>query len=143
MGSNYHQGKAHLQVYTILLIALNSVLTDSCLLNNSTYDTYRTNLSTARTAINTALTNVGGAEQDIAAQNHHYRIKNELDLVLAGTPVEQISAQRAALKQAEANLTSQQVKSNKLKPMFKLFRPAGTSVIRAPFAGLVTKQEES
>ncbi len=137
------KAKAHLQVYNNFLIALNSVLTDSCLLNNSTYDTYRTNLSTARTAINTALTNVGGAEQDIAAQKIIIsRIKNELDLVLAGTPVEQISAQRAALKQAEANLTSQQAQVQQAQANVQAIQAQlGQSVIRAPFAGLVTKQE--
>lgn len=90
---------------------------------------YKTSLSTARTEVSGAITAVSAQKQAISSQLLIVqRIENELALKLAGTPAEEIDAQRASLRQAEANVASIQAQ-------------LGKSVLRSPIRGVVTAQE--
>jgi len=117
----------HLAQVRSFLDDLNDVLTAGCTLNNSSLDTYRTNVSTGRANVNTAIANANGREEDIASQKTTVaKIEKELTLKLAGAAPEEIAAQEAQLRQAEAKaqLTRAQL---------------AKAVLRAPFAAKVVK----
>lgn len=137
------RAKAHLAVFDNFFDSVNETLTVSCALTNSALDTYRTNASTAKAAISTAIGTVNSAQQSISAQKLVVaKSSNELAVVLAGSSSQQISAQEAAVRQAEAYVTSQraQVTSAQANVQSVEAQLSG-NVIHAPFAGVVTKQE--
>jgi len=99
--------------------------------NNSsaTINTYKTNINTARAEINTATTNVGNQKQSIASQKLTVAtFQNQLNLKLAGSTPEQIAAQEAAVKEADANVQNYAAQLEK-------------TIIRSPFNGMVTRQD--
>lgn len=94
-----------------------------------TISAYKANLTTARTNVNAALSSVNDHLQTLAAERLSVKkIEDELRLKLAGTPVEQIAAQAAALEEARAHLDL-------------IYAELDQSVIRAPLAGIVTRQD--
>ncbi len=98
-------------------------------LTQATADAYRGDITTGRTNVAAATTAVSGASQNLAAQALTVaRVRSELALLTAGATAEAISAQRAKLLQAEARRDVAQAALAK-------------TVITAPFAGLVTKQD--
>lgn len=120
--------KDHLLAVRLLLNRLADALVASINLSDATLSTYQTALGTARTNTNSALAGVNTASQNIASQKIVVeRIKNELNLKLAGNTPEQIAAQEAATLQATANLESAQVALSK-------------TVLRSPIKGTVTKR---
>ena len=121
--------KIHIAIFKNFLEKTNEALTDGCTINNSSLDTARTNVGTARTNVVTAIGNINNQEQDIATQKlTALKIKNELNLKLAGTLPEQITAQRAVLRQAEASAQLIQTQ-------------IGKATLRAPIAGVITKED--
>ena len=60
--------KGHLIDIRGFVDRLNDVLTDDCVLGQSSLDIYRTNVNSSRTNINTALTNINDQEQSINSQ---------------------------------------------------------------------------
>ncbi len=93
----------------------------------------KTILSSAKTSINTEISAVANSQQNILIQ----KVTNEnaiasaqaaLDLKKAGTVPEQIVAQEARVKLAQASLQNIQAQLSK-------------TILFAPFAGVVTKQE--
>lgn len=95
----------------------------------STINTYKTNINTGRTNVNTAFTSVSDQEQNIAAQKITVeKVQNELDLILAGTVSEQITAQEAQVKQTEAKKQNIQAQLTK-------------TAIRSPINGIITNQD--
>ena len=123
------KAEGHLAQIKSFLDDLNDVLTAGCTLNNSSLDTYRTNVNTGRANINTALTNVKNREEEIASQKATVsHIERELELKLAGTTKEEIAAQEAQVRQTEAG--AELVRAQLAK-----------TVLRASFAGIVTKQD--
>lgn len=137
------QAQAHLSTISMLFSSLNQTLTVSCALTDSSLDTYRSNVATARTSINTALTNVAAAEQTIAAQKITVqRVRNELLLKQAGASSEELAAQEASVRQAQATVDSQSAIVAQQQAVVQNYQAQlAKNIIRAPFAGLVTKQD--
>lgn len=97
-------------------------------LSQTTIDAWRADVSTARTNVNTALSNVtAAAEKFESAEAALDLALEELALKRAGTVSEQILAQEARGEQARARVEQLQTQ-------------IGKTVLRAPFAGIITKQ---
>lgn len=96
-------------------------------LSATTVSTYKSNIYTARTNVNTTYTSLSTQEQTIDSQKIIVqKTKNELDLMKAGSTSEQILAQEAQVEQARGNEMYYRTQYEK-------------TVLRAPFAGTVTK----
>lgn len=106
-----------------------SVLSPSSSLTTATIDGWRSDVSTARNTINSALSGLTTAEESYEeAQRDLVLAREELVLKEAGTVPFQITAQEAALEEAQAKLATLAVQLNKM-------------TLRAPFAGIITKLE--
>jgi len=96
-------------------------------LTQTTIDTYKSSLSTARTNINTGIANLSTADEKFRnASGAVATAEQELALTLAGSTPEDIAAQEAALEYAQAQVKSSEALLAK-------------TVIRAPFSGVVVK----
>jgi len=119
----------YLTVFRDFLERTNDNLVAGCVLNDSSLDTYRTNVSKARTNVSTAVSDVQTLEQKITSQKLTVqKISDELNLKLAGTASEQIVAQEALVEQARAQAQSYQVQIAK-------------TILRASLNGIITKQD--
>lgn len=95
----------------------------------STAEIYKANINTARGNVNTGLTSLSDRVQDISAQKIVVqKSRFSLELERAGATKEQLAAQMAQVKQAEAKaeVIQAQIRQNS---------------IFAPFPGLVAKQD--
>lgn len=119
----------YLSFFRTFIADLSTALDAAPNLVAATIASYKSSVATARTDANTALTNVNGAAQDIAAQKLVVK-QSEADLnqVLAGNTPESIKSQTAKLKEAEARVQGTQAQIEKI-------------ILRAPFSGVVTKQD--
>ena len=109
-------------------LAVNS-LTSSSDLSQTTIDTYKSAVSTARTNVNTASTNLQSAEEDLrTAESNVSLAEKELIFKKTGSTSEQIAAQEALVKKAEAGADLIRVKISK-------------NILRSPMDGIITKQE--
>lgn len=96
---------------------------------SSTYDSWKTDVSTSRTNINTAIVNLSSAEEELSATMSALSLaEQELNLKQAGSVPEQILAQEAQVEKAQADVKKYQADLSK-------------TVIRAPIGGVVTKQD--
>lgn len=129
LSARLKQGKAHLaQAENYLVRALDSVDKSSGLAA-ATIEAYRSAIGLGRTNTNAAWTAINSQEQNIASQEITVaKIKEELVLKKAGASAEEIAAQEAKVKQAEANLAAVEAQ-------------LGQTKLRSPFAGLVTRQD--
>ncbi|MBU6414958.1 efflux RND transporter periplasmic adaptor subunit [Patescibacteria group bacterium] len=111
-----------------IALAINS-LTPSSSAPQSTIDTYKANVATARANINAAIANLSSAVEKWRSQDSALTLaQNELALAKAGTVSEQVAAQEAAVKQAQAKRETIQAQIAK-------------TVLYSPIAGVITKQE--
>lgn len=111
-----------------IAFAINS-LTPSASAPQSTIDAYKANVATARANINTAIVNLSAAVEKWRSQDSALTLaKNELALAKAGTVADRITAQDAALKQAQAKRATIQAQIAK-------------TFLYSPIAGVITKQE--
>ncbi len=121
--------KDHLAVIKSLLDRTSETLSTGCTTNDASLDTYRKNVSTARTNLVSAETDVNTLIQNIAAQKITItKIDSELKLKLAGNTKEQLDAQKAQVEYSGARVESAEAELLK-------------TIIRAPFNGIVTKQD--
>jgi len=98
-------------------------------LTQTTIDGYKTDVSSARTSINTAITNLNTVSEKLTtAQASLLIAQKELDLKEAGTSDEQIAAQEAKVKSAEATVFNYETQLKK-------------TILKAPFAGTITRQD--
>lgn len=87
---------------------------------------YKVNVSTARSSIGLATSSLAGSETSLSATMSSLSLaEKNLTLARTGSTKEQISAQMAAVKQAEANLQSIQVSLSK-------------TILRSPIDGVIT-----
>lgn len=122
------KSKNHLAVILDFLNGLADVLNNSTGLTSSALDSYKANLTTARLSITTAMTNINNQKQAIDAQKIIIeRAQSQLALKKAGAAAEDIAAQEAAVRQAQANVLNYRDQLEK-------------TYIRAPINGIVTKQ---
>lgn len=129
------------------LARLSDAVDSAAGLSTTTMDTYRTSVNTAWTNVNTAITNINNQEQLIAsqkitnknnidaaqktvndAQSALQSAQDSLALKKAGSTPEQIDAQKAAVKQAAAQIKNYEIQLSQ-------------STIKSPIAGIVTAQE--
>ncbi len=104
-----------------------SSMTASDAIPQTTIDKYKADISSARSAISTAISSLSSAEQTYKTSgNALERAEDQLALKKAGSTVEQINSQAALLKSAQADLQSAQAL-------------LGRTNITAPFNGIVTK----
>lgn len=109
-------------------IAVNALSANSSL-SATTVDGYKTSVSTARTGLISAQSSISTAEEKLnTAQSTLLIAQKNLALKQAGTSAEEISAQEAQVLQYQAQLQAVGAQLSKM-------------TIRAPFAGLVTKQD--
>jgi len=130
----------HLIIVRDFLNTTSAALDNATNLASSDLYTYKGYLNTGRTNVATALTNVNSQKQSISsqkaanqsnittAQNTLNAARENLNLKEAGSTSEEISQQEAQVKYARANVESYQAQLSK-------------TVIRAPFDGLVVKQD--
>jgi len=104
-------------------------LTPNSSLTQTTIDGYKLDVITARTNINTAINNLASAKEKLrTAETNVMLERQELQLKQSGSTAEQISAQEARVKSADANV------KNYLALIAK-------TVISSPINGVVTKKE--
>jgi RND family efflux transporter MFP subunit len=128
LSSALAEARQRLQVVRDFLASALDAVSNAAGVSAATTETYKANVAVARTNVQTALTNVSAKEQEIAAQQVVVnRIQNELTLARAGATSDQIAAQTAAVRQANAIVDGVRAQIGKL-------------VLRAPFAGVVTVQ---
>lgn len=112
----------------LISIGVNA-LTTSSTLSKTTLDSYKTDVSTGRTNIYTAITNLATAEEKLKTAKSTLTIaEDELTLKKAGAIPEQITAQEAQVKQAEAKMQIIRAQMEK-------------NILRSPINGIVTKQD--
>ncbi|RJQ36357.1 efflux RND transporter periplasmic adaptor subunit [Candidatus Parcubacteria bacterium] len=98
-------------------------------LSQTTIDGWKSDVSTGRTNVNTALANLVSAEEKLRTAESNLAVaENELALKEAGATLEAIASAEAKLRQAEARRDV-------------LRAQLAETVMSAPFAGLVTKQD--
>lgn len=154
-------GKKNILIIRDFLQKANEAVLDSGGLTDATIDTYRSNITSALTSVNTALSLISSQEQKIAAQKVvsqnsvaevQARLNDarsalaaalaELNLKRAGATAEELSAQRALVKQAEANLASQKSRVAEAQAaVLSLQAQLSENILTAPFSGTVTRQE--
>jgi RND family efflux transporter MFP subunit len=114
------QAEEHMNLVLTLLSNLQDTLDDPPGLDQTTLDSYKSNLNTARSNVVAAMGYVDTDQQNITAQTITVqKAENDLALTRAGSTQEQLDAQRAQVNYYQAQL-------NKTR-------------IFAPFAGTVTR----
>lgn len=108
--------------------AVNSLLLSTAY-SQATIDSWKSDVSLARSNLNSAVTNLLAGEQAYRASDSAFTVAtNELTLKQAGPTPETIALQEAKIRGVEATLANYDAQINK-------------SVITAPFEGVVTRQE--
>ncbi len=109
-------------------LAVNSLTVGSDI-SQTTIDTYKSAVSTARTNVNTASTNLQSAEESLrTAESTVALAEKDLAVQKSGSTPEQISAQEALVRKAEASADIIRVK-------------IGKNLLRSPINGVVAKQD--
>ncbi|MFC1756948.1 efflux RND transporter periplasmic adaptor subunit [Patescibacteria group bacterium] len=96
---------------------------------SSTYDSWKTDVSTARMNVNTGVVNLSSAEEGMKTAISTLNLaKQNLELAISGSTPEQIATQKAHVEKAEADVRNYQAKVYK-------------TLIRSPIGGVVTVQD--
>lgn len=132
LAANTKTAKDNLSLVKTLLedagVALSSV-SPSQNLSQSTLDSYKTDISTARVNVSTAINNLTTAEEKLKTAESNVSIaEKELALKRSGSTLEQIKYQEAQIKQAEAKVLAVRAQ-------------IGKNILRSPINGLITKQD--
>ena len=98
-------------------------------LSQTTIDSYKSDVSSARTSINTAISNISAKNDNFISSNStlNLEIKN-LELMIAGSDPQKVIAQEAVVEGAKADVTKNEAELRK-------------TIITSPINGVVTKQE--
>jgi multidrug resistance efflux pump len=137
--------RANLQAVKIFLeklaVALNGALTTGTI-TQTTIDAWIIDISAARTSVNVAITSHTNAKEKLSAAETALSVAmNELTLRESGGTPEQIDAQEALVSQAEANIASQRAQVRLRQSVIQSVEARiAKNILRAPFAGTVTKQ---
>lgn len=108
-------------------LAVNA-LTPSGSLSQTTIDSYKGSVATARSNVNTAIVNLTAAEEKFrTAQSTLLLAQNELALKQSGVGKEQVAAQEARVQQAAAKIETARAQFEK-------------TILRSPIDGIVTKK---
>lgn len=106
-----------------------NALAASSTLTQMTINTYRSDISTGRTNVSGSAVNLSTANEKYRSEESDLELeRRELLLDRAGATKEAIDAQKAAVSQADASVLKAQAELSQ-------------TVIRAPFAGVITRQD--
>ncbi len=98
-------------------------------LSQTTIDSWKNDISTARVNLNSAVVNLSAAEENLRnAESAVNLAEQELILKKSGATADQILAQEASVEEAEANTLNTRVQITK-------------TVLTSPIKGIITKQE--
>ena len=123
--------KTYLGKFKTFLERTTDTFVGGCTSVSPNLDTYRTSVSAGRTSVVSALLAVSDNRQEILSQElTTERLRQELALARAGSAPEEIAAQAALVKQAEAQAESTRAQIEK-------------KFLRAPIKGTITKQDGS
>lgn len=115
--------------YLVKVAKVVNMLVAGSSLTQTNIDSYKAGISTARTNINTATSNISAADEKFrTAMSNVLIAQKQLDLDKAGSTPEEIEAQAAQVKQAQASADLIQAQLAK-------------TVLRAPISGTVTRQD--
>ncbi|MCB9798758.1 efflux RND transporter periplasmic adaptor subunit [Candidatus Nomurabacteria bacterium] len=150
-----------LQFVQAYLNSVDSALKKAQNLSVSSLETYKASVNSAKNSITTALTNINNKQQEILAQEASNALsvtsvqaelnsasytldvaKRELALKQAGSSQEEIEAQKARIKQAQANVASGNAKIAQSQANYQSIEAklAKTQLI-SPIDGIVVKQD--
>lgn len=134
-------GQNHTRIILKMLDRLMDATTAGAGLPAATLSTYKTNVTTARTNVNAVATNFSSQLASLKSQKISLeKIHNELALKLAGNTNQTIEQQKQAVKQAEANVASQDAQIQSAEAgVAAAGATVEKSLIRAPVAGTVVK----
>ncbi len=130
-------------------------------LDSTTLATYQSNVKTAWTNVNTAISNINSQKQSISAQivlnennvataqakvneanNTLEALKSQLLLDQAGPTSQEIAAQEAQVRSAEANVAYQKSRISEAKANLSVtYADYVKAYLKAPFDGLVSKMD--
>ena len=111
-----------------LAFAVNA-LTSSSVLSQTTIDTYKANVTSARSSVETTLTALMDADKDVrSAKSALHVAQNELTLKISGATAETIAAQEAKVAGVRALVENYDAQIAK-------------TMLLAPFTGVVTRQD--
>lgn len=150
--------ESDLKIIRTFLNTLTTAVNSSISLSQDTRDSYHTKINTARTNVNTELTDINTHNQLIAAQkatnaaaiatketalttaqNATFVAQDELRLLLAGTPQEQLDAQRARVTQATSAIASQEALITQIDAdIANIETRLAQTIMKAPTNGTVT-----
>lgn len=112
----------------LLALAVNSIVPSSEV-SQTTIDAWKLSVITARTNVNTAITNLLAQDEKYRSLQSSLAIsKNELLLKQAGATPESILAQEAKISAVRATIANYKTQIEK-------------GILRAPFSGVITKQD--
>lgn len=121
--------KSNLDVVRALLQKINETLVTGCTINDSSLNSYRTNISTARANVINAIEDIVSLQQSIQSQKLTVqKVERELELKLAGNTEEQISAQKGQVDFSKARVEGAEAELQK-------------TIITAPFNGTITRED--
>lgn len=108
---------------------ITTIVTPSSSLSSTTISGWKTDITSGRTNVNTAISLVAAAEEKWRAARSALDVaKQELAYKRSGTPAEQIAAQEARVAQTEATVSMYLAQLSK-------------ATLHAPIAGVITKQD--
>lgn len=133
------------QFLSALSTAFNGAISyhDGSTLSQTTIDALKTSLATAQTKTNASFDDMVAQRNAIETKELVVvRVTQELALKKAPATTEQIAAQEAAIKQAEASVASAQANVEQAHAQVaNVQAQLGKRAIRAPFSGVIAKQE--
>ncbi len=116
------KAQEHLIVFRNLLENTQSLLNQTCILNNSSFNDERDLISSARSSLATAISAVWAKASDIKKAHSLLSVaQSNLNLTLAGSDPEDIKVQESKVSDAQAEVSKYQ--------------------LRSPINGIVTKQD--
>lgn len=116
------------QFLDMIALAVNA-LTPTSGMSQTTIDAYKSGVITARTDVNTAITNISTVFEKLKdAESGLIIATQELSIAITGGTAEELATQKAYIEQAEAKMQAVQAQ-------------IGKTTIRSPIAGIITKQD--
>ncbi|MBU1046497.1 efflux RND transporter periplasmic adaptor subunit [Patescibacteria group bacterium] len=125
-----------------MALAINNLTVNSSF-SQTTIDGYKSDIYTSRTNIGLAITNLSTAKEKLnTAYTSLLVAKNELTLKQASNTPEKINSQKAVIKQAEANIASQEAEINFKKSIVQAsLAKLSKNTLKSPIAGIIIKQD--
>jgi len=133
----------YLDTIRVLLDTVSRALDSSLGLSDTTVTGYKANVNTGRANIATAVNEIVAQQQTIASNKQSLiTAQEELNLLIAGTSEDEVNAQRARVKQAEASLAAQLAQVSLARAEQQAVQVnLGKTRLLAPFRGVITEQK--